>query len=209
MAKVLVNERVKPPKKENTFPIHVVGPDGKRQRRLVPLNRRQRDKIDQWEMDYRFVREVERLERDGRVEKRVKLEQDCGLEAGAVSSIRAGLRGVSALNIRRLFEHYRCDYNHIMFGSNLDLELSKPFVPGLGRLNIHEPYYNRYVAPARWRVGPRPETLTPHPLDPNKKWSSYFPDDTDNENWTAPPRLNAMDFATKGADATDDDKDDE
>lgn len=209
MAKVLVTPKVKPPKKENTFPILVPGPDGKRQRRLVPVSRRQRDKIDQWEIDYRFVREVERLERDGRVDKRVKLEQAVGLESGAVSAIRAGLRGVSILNVRRLFEHYRCDYNHIIFGSNIDLELSKPFISGLGRLNIHEPYYNRYQAPAKWRVGPRPETLTPHPTNAALKFSAYYPDDPDNEGWTAPPRINAMDFATNGAEDTHGDKDDE
>ncbi|MDO7852961.1 hypothetical protein [Hymenobacter convexus] len=203
MPKVLINQPEKPAKRENKFPVFVRDADGKRQRRLLPLNQRQRDKVSQWEIDYRFVREVERMERDGRVEKRIILERDCGLENGAVSAIRAGMRGVSPVNIKRLFEQYRCDYNYILFGSNIDLELSKPYIPGVGRLNIHEPYYNRYQAPARWRVGARPETLTPHPLgDKDKKWSSYYPDDPDNELWTAPPRMSVADFMSlKGRDS--------
>ena len=159
-------------------------------RRVLPLNQRQRQKVRQWEIDYRFVREVERLERDGRVDKRVKLEIAVGLEAGAVSNIRAGHRGISPVNIALLFEHYRCDMNHILLGTNIDLDLSKRPV----WMEKHEPYYNRYQAPAKWRVGPRAETLTPHPTNPDLKYSAYFPEDPDNEQWTAPPRMSIADF---------------
>ena len=210
MAKVLINPPPPKPKRQNDFPIHLVGPDGQRHRRVIPLTQRQRDKVRQWEIDYRFVREVERLERDGRVEKRVKLELAVGLEAGAIASIRNGMRGVSPANIALLFENFRCDMHHILLGSNLDLELSKAFIPGLGRLNIYEPYYHRYVNTARFRVGPRPETLTPHPTDKNLRFSAYWPDDPDNEQWTAPPRMSIANFmGLKGAEATTEDTDDE
>ena len=210
MAKVLINPPPPKPKRQNDFPITIVGPDGQRARRVIPLTQRQRDKVRLWEIDYRFVREVERMERDGRAEKRIKLEQAVGLEAGAIASIRNGVRGVSPANIALLFENFRCDMNHIMLGSNIDLELSKPFISGLGRLNIYEPYYHRYVNTARFRVGPRPETLTPHPTNAGLKFSAYWPDDPDNNEWKAPLRMSIADFMSiKRGEAAKEDKDEE
>ena len=148
-----------------------------RGRRLQPVASKESFKIRQWWMDFRFVREVERLEREKRVFKREQLEADCGLENHAVGTIRTGMRGVSAVNIALLFEKYRGDKDYIMFGVR-NKELSGPHIPGIGSLERYEKFYYRYQTAAKWKIGRQPETH-----------KEYYPSDPNNELWTPPARL--------------------
>ena len=150
-----------------------------RGRRVRPVTEKMAIKVRQWWMDFRYVREVERLEREGRVFKREQLETDCGFEKHALGVVRTGMRGVSAVNIALLFEKYRGDMWFIMYGVR-DKERSGGYLPGIGNLNRYESYYFRYQAPAKWKIGKQPET---HP--------EYFPADPNNELWTPSTRLNA------------------
>lgn len=195
MAKILINPPPKPAARERGFTVHATDGEGNKVRRLIPLTDKQAVKAEQWEMDYRFVKEVEYLEREGRVSSRAELELAVGMETGAIATIRNGMRGVSPVNIVRLWKLYRGDRNFIELGTNRDTELNKPYIPAIGRLNIYDGFYHRYSSVARWRVGPRPETRTPHPTLPS--WSAYFPDDIDNEKWSAPARNSIKDFMDK------------
>lgn len=148
-----------------------------RGRKLIAIQKRDTFKLMQWEMDFRFVREVEFLERDGRVTARHDLERAIGMERGGLSVIRLGGRGISAVHIRILFELYRGDKDYIIFGAARNTELTNPYIPGIGRINGHEAYFHRYNSTAKWKVGPRPETSP-----------QYFPSDPNNERWTEPAR---------------------
>jgi hypothetical protein len=169
-----------------------------RGRNVRPVTPREVFQLRQWEMDYRFVREVEYLEREGRVDDRYSLEKALGLERGAIAVIRNGLRGVGLVQVAILFEKYRGDRDYIMYGSR-NKELTSPYIPGIGRIDKFQPYYHRYQSPARWRVGPRPETRTPNPDDPNDhRYSAYYPQDPDNELWAPPTRLSVDSLKAKG-----------
>lgn len=146
-------------------------------------------KLRQWEMDFRFVREVERLEREGHVPSRKILEKTVGLEVGGVAAIRLGTRGVGLVAVAILFDVYRGDRDFIMHGSR-NKELSTPYVPGVGYINKYAPTYHLYSTTARWRVGVRPETRTPHPDGSDAPYSAYYPDDMENANWSPPNRKN-------------------
>lgn len=164
-------------------PAEPVIPVAKRGRKLRPITPRQTFALRQWEMDFRFVREIEYLEREGRVSNRLDLERTLGLEAGGVAAIRLGLRGISTVHLAILHETYRGDRDYILHGVR-NKELAAPYIAGIGRIDRHEPYYHRYASGARWRVGPRPET---HP--------QYYPQDPENTQWTAPPRKNIQSFS--------------
>jgi hypothetical protein len=167
-----------------------------RGRKIRPVTPREVFQIRQWEMDYRFVKEVEYLEREGRIDSRYNLEKTLGLERGAISTIRLGLRGVGLVQVAILFEKFRGDRDYIMFGVH-NKELSAPYIPGVGRIDRFEAFYHRYSSPARWRVGPRPETRTPNPDNPNDhNYSAYYPEDPNNEQWSEPARRNIN--STKG-----------
>jgi hypothetical protein len=186
MPRVPVNQPEKAPRATKKHTIEVEDANGGKARRLLPINDKQLLKLRQWEIDYRFVKEVEYLERDGRVSARPDLELAVGLETGGVANIRNGMRGVSCMNVVLLFELYRGDKDYILLGAPRNTDLYKPFIPGVGRLNIHEAYYHRYPTAARWKVGPRPEFKVEHPT--LKNYSPYYPQDPDNEGWTAPLR---------------------
>ena len=149
-----------------------------RGRKLIAVEKRDVFKLMQWEMDYRFVRECEFLERDGRVSSRYDLERALGMERGGLSTVRLGGRGISAVHVRILFEKYRGDKDFILFGAGRNPELTNPYIPGIGRINGNEQYFHRYNSTARWRVGCRPESD-----------ARYFPADPLNENWSAPSTL--------------------
>ena len=148
-----------------------------RGRRLVAIKPREVFKLRQWEMDFRFVREVEYLERDGRVSSRYDLERAIGMEKGAIATVRLGMRGVSAVHIVLLFELYRGDKDFIMFGAGRNPDLTNPYIPGRGRINSYEPFVHRYGSAARWKVGKRAESRP-----------EYFPEDPENEQWSPPAR---------------------
>lgn len=148
-----------------------------RGRRLVAIKPREVFKLKQWEMDFRFVREVEYLERDGRVSSRYDLERAIGMEKGAIATIRLGMRGVSAVHIVLLFELYRGDKDFILFGANRNPDLTNPYIPGRGRINSYEPFFHSYSSVARWKVGKRAESNP-----------QYYSPDPLNEQWTAPAR---------------------
>lgn len=146
-------------------------------RRLRAISHKETGLIRQWEIDYRFVREVEYLERAGRVSSRIDLETDIGIRAGQIAVIRAGLRGVTLVQILSLFEKYRADLQHILFGIPRDKERSNPYIPGVGRLDKYTPIIHHYNQSAQWRVGAREETH-----------EGYYPDDPENKLWTPPKR---------------------
>lgn len=150
-----------------------------RGRRLVLVKPREVFKIEEWEQDLRFVREVELLERSGRVSSRYDLERAIGMEKGALATVRLGMRGVSKGHISRLFTLYRGDKDFILFGAARATDLTNPYISGVGRIDKFEPFIHRYSSVARWKVGPRPET---HP--------EYYPSDPNNEQWAEPARKN-------------------
>ena len=152
----------------------IVSVRGKRQRPITP---REKFKLMQYEMDFRFVREVEYLEREGRSPGRVDLELSVGLEKGGVSTVRAGKRSIGPVQLRLLFELYRGDMNYVIFGAARDKERTNPYISGYGRIDKFEPYIHRYQSIARWRVGARSETQP-----------EYFPADPNNEHWTPSTR---------------------
>ena len=156
-----------------------------RGRRVRPVTEKMAIKTRQWWMDFRFVREVERLEREGRVFKREQLEADCGLEKHAIGVVRSGMRGISAVNIVLLFEKYRGDMWYIMFGVR-DKERSGGYIPGVGNIARYESFYYRYQTTARWKIGQQPESSP-----------DYYPSDPNNELWSAPSRLNAKSTLAK------------
>lgn len=172
MSRTLVN-----PPAEPEIPVKVRG------RKLVAIQERDTFKLMQWEMDFRFVRECEFLERDGRVSSRSDLERALGMERGGLSVIRLGGRGISAVHIRILFEKYRGDKDYIMFGGQRNKDLTNPYIPGIGRINGHEMFFHRYNSTARWKVGPRPETH-----------EQYYPADPKNENWVPPTTKSIKDL---------------
>ncbi|GAC1371057.1 MAG: hypothetical protein NVS3B25_18880 [Hymenobacter sp.] len=155
---------------EDTGPLIVV-----RGQKLRPVTPKDVAKYEQYEMDFRFVREVEYLEREGRVPSRRALEKALRMERGAIAAIRLGVRGVNMYQYKKLHQLYRGDRDFILYGVR-NKELNNPFIPGIGRLDKYEPYVTRYTSPARWKVGPRPESQ-----------SEYYPSDPNNELWTAPP----------------------
>ena len=159
-------------------------------RRLRPVTEREAFKARQYEMDFRFVREVEHLEREGRVPGRGQLEDSIGMEKGGLSSVRAGVRSVGMVQLVTLFEKYRGDMQFILFGVR-DKERTNPFISGYGRIDKYEGYWHRYASGARWKVGPRPETQIPDPNDPTKMWAPNYPSDPDNEQWREPSRVPA------------------
>lgn len=146
-------------------------------RRLRPVTEREVFKREQYEMDFRFVREVERLERERRVPGRVQLENSIGMEKGGLSSVRAGVRSVGLVQAKVLFEKYRGDMWFIIFGVR-NKELTGPYVPGIGNIARYEGYIHRYTSSARWKVGSRPESQP-----------EYYPLDPDNEQWRKPSRI--------------------
>ncbi|GAB3721130.1 hypothetical protein GCM10027594_01390 [Hymenobacter agri] len=161
--------------------------NGRRLRAVNPKTPREKLQQMDAEIDYRFVREVEELEYSGRVESRNRLELSIGLEAGGINNIRNGVRGVTKVNIVLLQQLYRADLNYILFDAPRNKELTNPYIPGVGRLDKFEPYVHRYLAPARWKAGPRPETRRPHP-DGEGTWAPSYPADPDNKKWTKPSR---------------------
>ena len=158
-------------------------------RRLLPTTPLQVVELLNWEIEFRFVRECERLERAGVVSSRGALELSLGLTRGELRSIRGGARGVSAAQIAILHEKYRGDRDYILHGRRNE-ELSRPYIPGIGNIAKYEGYIHVYNAPARWRVGPRPELVFPiTPSDPNsEKGAWHYPEDPNNEKWQ-PGRL--------------------
>jgi hypothetical protein len=167
-------------------PTPVVTHRGRKVRSVTP---REVFQLRQWEMDYRFVKEVEYLEREGRVSSRQDLEVAIGLGRGELLAVRAGKRQIGLVQVALLFEKYRGDRDYIMYGQR-NKELATPYIPGVGRIDKHEAYYHRYSSPARWRVGPRPETRTPNPDDPNDHhYSAYYPEDPDNTLWQPSEKL--------------------
>jgi hypothetical protein len=149
----------------------------KQGKRLRPVTSKEIFQLTQWEMDFRFVREVEYLEREGRVPSRAELEEAIGLNRSELLAVRQGKRQIGLLQVRMLHEKFRGDRDYIMYGQR-NKELSAPYIPGVGRIDRYEPYIHEYKSPARWRVGRRPET---HP--------AYFPSDPENEQWSSPERL--------------------
>ena len=144
---------------------------------MVPVTPREIFRLKQWNIDFRFVREVELLERDGRVSSREDLERAIGMEHGGLATVRQGMRGVSLVNVVVLFEKYRGDKDYIMFGAARNPELTNPYIPGIGRLSRYDPYYHTYNSVARWRIGPQPETH-----------HQYYEKDPLNKLWVAPAR---------------------
>jgi hypothetical protein len=152
----------------------VISAAGKRMRPITP---REVFQFAQWEMDFRFVREVEYLEREGRVSNRNDLEAAIGLGRGEILAIRAGKRQVGLVQVKMLHEKYRGDRDYIMFGQR-NKELAAPYIAGIGRIDRYEPYIFQYKSPARWRIGSRPETQP-----------EYFPSDPENTEWKAPEKM--------------------
>lgn len=136
-------------------------------RALRPITEAEKRRRAQWWIDFRFVREVERLERDGRVRSRGHLEASIGLGRGVVADIRRGRRGCLPVHVVLLKQLYNADYEHILFGAPLNLEKSAPYVTGRGRINTWQPLVFAYSTPAGWKVGPQPEEDARHyPPDP-------------------------------------------
>jgi hypothetical protein len=148
-----------------------------RGKRLRPVAPRKAFQLIQWEMDFRFMREVEYLEREGRVPNRQALEEAIGLSRSVLLKVRAGQRSIGLVQVKMLHEKFRGDKDYIMFGQR-NKELAAAYIPGIGRIDRYEPYIFVYQTPARWRVGPRAET------DP-----AYCPIDPKNEQWTRPDRM--------------------
>ena len=140
---------------------------------LRPISPATREKLRQYEIDYRFVREVERMEWDGRCKNRSWLEKQMGITSGVIAEIRRGRRGVLPTHIALLKQIVNADHNWILFGGDRpDIEKSAPYMPGRGRLDVFEGYAHRYGTPAGWKVGPRPE-----------QYPACYPDDPENKQW--------------------------
>lgn len=170
-----------------------------RGKRLRPVTSRQVIELQQWEIDFRFVREVERLERDGLIPNRGSLERSLGMRAGEISAIRSGLRGINPVHIAILFEKYRGDRDFILHGQR-NQELSRPYIPGIGNIAKYEGFIHHYTSPAKWRCGPRPETLIPTPGKPNEPLvAMHYPEDPKNEQWSPPKLKSIADFKVETA----------
>jgi hypothetical protein len=156
-----------------------------RGRKVRPVTPREIFQLRQWEMDYRFVREVEYLEREGRVESRYELEKTIGLGRGELLAVRAGKRQIGLVQVAILFEKYRGDRDYIMYGQR-NKELAQPYIPGIGRIDRYQPYIFEYTSPARWRIGPRAEAVPEH-----------YPSDPQNLLWTPSEKLPRSAKATK------------
>ena len=139
---------------------------------LRPLGDFKKERVIQFGVDYRFVREVERLEREGFVERRAFLEKAIGLPIGSVTDIRAGKRGIGVGHIVLLQKIYLADFRYILFGQRIPYTTEELYL--LDRLPHYEPIQHVYSASARWRIGPMAET---HP--------DYYPPDPENKHWKA------------------------
>lgn len=131
----------------------------------------------QWLIDYRFVREVERLEREGRVKSRGHLEETLGMSHGAVALIRQGRLTANAAHIAELKRLYNGDYEYVLFGV-AQPDKSEALVWQNGRakkLDTYPPFSYEYKKPAGWKIGPMPEAVAAHyPSDPeNKLWEPH------------------------------------
>jgi hypothetical protein len=132
----------------------------------------------QWLIDFRFVREVERLEREGRVKSRGHLEETLGMSHGAVALIRQGRLTANAAHIAELKRVYNGDYEYVLFGvPQPDKSEAVVWENGRGKkkLDVYPPLYYEYKKPAGWKVGPMPEADPRHyPSDPeNKLWEPH------------------------------------
>ncbi|GAA4391667.1 hypothetical protein [Hymenobacter koreensis] len=139
------------------------GAGGARQAGQKTNTRRVADKaqvnLEQHWIDYRFVKEVEKIEREGRSQSRVWIERQLGLPAGTCSEIRRGTRGIGAVHIARLKRKFNADHNFILFGVRNN-DISLPYiVKGRDkvRVDVFEPYIHMYNAAPNWKIGERPE----------------------------------------------------
>ncbi|MGI4873207.1 MAG: helix-turn-helix domain-containing protein [Janthinobacterium lividum] len=126
-----------------------------------------------WLASFRFVREVERIEREGRVKSRTALELLIGIKAGTISQIRAGRNDASLGMAIALREALNADLNYIMYGVRVP-ELAEPLFPLPGRTDdlFYKPVVHEYKAPAGWKIGPMAEAVAAH-----------YPDDPKNSFW--------------------------
>lgn len=155
--------------------------------RMRKLSLEEKNKLGQYLIDFRFVREVERMEREGRVKwPRANLERELGMNVGVIAEIRAGKRGVLPVHIARLKLLCNSDTSYILLGVR-DPDHSSPYA-GARRFAVHEPYYFRYGKPAGWKAGPQPETPTPNPDGSDTLYSAYYPEDPENKLW-APHKI--------------------
>ncbi|GGG60949.1 hypothetical protein [Hymenobacter glacieicola] len=127
---------------------------------------------EQWLIDRRFVLECQRLEREGRVENRVTLEEHLGMFKGALAAIRRGVLGTRPFHISRLKQRYNGDVNYILFALRQE-EISAPirYMAGVGKVDLRkfEPFTHEYSQTAKWKAGPLAEEDAGH-----------FPDDPQN-----------------------------
>ena len=122
----------------------------------------------QYEIDRRFVREVERLEHMGFVKNRTSLERTVGVDRGGVAAIRLGLRGVGKPAILALGSEYGASTDYIMNGAPQPACIRAEETPC-------QAYEHRYAAPAQWRAGQQPE-----------QFPGSYPEDPENNLWVAP-----------------------
>jgi len=155
--------------------------EAKSTRRLKALAsfKERRQTLDAW-IDYRFVREVERLEREGRIKSRGFLEAQLDMTRGTITDIRRGRRSPSPAQIVLFYQHFQADRDHIETGVQLDRERAAPRFPLLGKEHgdkevYFPPFAYEYHTPAGWRVGPQPEQDPRHcPIDPTgEKWEPH------------------------------------
>lgn len=135
----------------------------------------------QWHIDFRFVREVERLEREGRVKSRGHLEGEIGMSRGYLAGVRRGRYNVGMAHTAQLKRLYNADVNYILLGQRVE-GLSEPIIWEDGRkkeLRRYPGYMYQYGQPAGFNIGNQPET---HP--------DYYPPDPDNRLWEQHPEAN-------------------
>ena len=142
--------------------------------RLRPIDKNEFNKRIQYEIEYRFVKEVERLEREGRSKGRGWIEEVLQLNSGGIADIRRGRTGIMAYHIQLLKRLLNGDDRWVIHGvGQPDAEYSRPYVLARGgKLDIFRPYIHPYLQPAGWKCGPRAETH-----------EAYYPDDPGNALW--------------------------
>jgi hypothetical protein len=98
-----------------------------------------------WLHTLRFIEEVERLERDGRVKNRSDLEERLLLPYNRLTDMRAGRIQVPTSAIELLKREFNGDFQFVLLGIR-DAEHSGPVRAGRD-LRQHKGYDYRYLSP--------------------------------------------------------------
>lgn len=121
--------------------------DKEHYRRLRKIEGEEAREIYDEQIKERFLEEVGRIEAEGRVESRAKLERDLYMYYNKITQIKFGKAKLHPSAITLLKLHYNADYQYILLGIR-DYKHSGNMQGGV-KLNIYPPYVHKYKT---WKV---------------------------------------------------------